>query len=161
MQGARAGRGGELDHWVRWGKGRWVPNGEQVNSKRKALISYVSKKLEATQFTCPWLPGPLSGGGVAGRLSLRLCLCSPLTWCTEMWTAPCVPSPFTPIYPLPGVTGVWLREELERSLELQELQSEGLRCEGASVLKDAWHPLVASPHCTPHWALPACKIILN
>lgn len=71
---------------------------------------------------------------------------------------PVRPLPIHPYLPRLAFVGVWLREELERS---QGLESKGLRCEGASVLKDAQHPLVASPRRSPHWALPACKIILN
>lgn len=77
-----------------------------------------------------------------------------------MWTGLCVPSPFTPIYSLLAFIGVWLREELEGSLELQELKRKVLRCKGASVLKDAQHPLVTTPPALPT-APPACKIILK
>lgn len=78
-----------------------------------------------------------------------------------MWTGLCVPSAFTPIYSLLAFIGVWLREELEGSLELQELKEKMLRCKGASVLKDAQHPLVTTPPCTAYRPPPTCKNILK
>lgn len=79
MQDTRAGRGRELDHWVRWGKGPWAPNREQVNYKRKTLISYMSKKLEALILPVHDCQGlsqvvGLQGGCLAGSVCAALWL---------------------------------------------------------------------------------------